>query len=234
MLARTPNDELDAGPRKGGPGTERLCALTRAVKPVDELIRFVVGPDGVVPDLKRKLPGRGLWITGEKAALKDAVTRNVFARGFKRELRVTPELVEQTERLLVRGALDALAIAGKAGLVTAGFAKVEAAIARDAIVGLIHATDARTDGVAKLSGALRRRGDATPVDATPVTVIKAFTTAQLDLALGRSNVVHAALLAGPANDTFLARYARLERFRAGTTEPKSGPGRESGFGREPN
>ena len=85
MLARTPNDELDAGPRKGGPGTERLCALTRTVKPVDELIRFVVGPDGVVPDLKRKLPGRGLWITGEKSALKDAVTHNVFARGFKRE-----------------------------------------------------------------------------------------------------------------------------------------------------
>src|SRR3954467_6543792 len=231
MLARTPNDEgLDAGPRKGGPGTERLCALTRAVKPVDELIRFVVGPDGVVPDLKRKLPGRGLWITGDKASLKDAVIRNVFARGFKRELRVTPELVEQTERLLVRGALDALAIAGKSRLVMAGFAKVEAAIAHDAIVGLIHATDAGTDGVAKLSGALRRRGDT-----APVAIIKAFTTAQLDLALGRSNVVHAALLAGPANDTFLTRYVRLERFRAGTTAA-SGLGHEpkSGLGREPN
>ena len=231
MLARTPNDEeLDAGPRKGGPGTERLCALTRTVKPVEELIRFVVGPDGVVPDLKRKLPGRGLWITGEKAALKDAVTRNVFARGFKRELRVTPELVEQTERLLARGALDALAIAGKAGLVTAGFAKVEAAIAHEPIVGLIHAADASADGVAKLAGVLRRREDT-----APVAVIKAFMTAQLDLALGRSNVVHAALLAGPANDTFLARYTRLERFRAGATAP-GGLGREpkSGLGREPN
>jgi predicted RNA-binding protein YlxR (DUF448 family) len=222
MLALTPNDELDAGPRKGGPGTERLCALTRTVKPVDELIRFVVGPDGVVPDLKRKLPGRGLWITGEKTALKDAVTRNVFARGFKRELRVTLALVEQTEQLLVRGVLDALAISGKAGLITAGFAKVEAAIAHDAIVGLIHAADAGSDGVAKLSGVLRRREDT-----NPVTVIKAFTTAQLDLALGRSNVVHAALIAGPANDTFLARYARLERFRASATAP-------SGSGREPN
>src|SRR4051795_13193422 len=114
MLARTPNDEgLDAGPRKGGPGTERLCALTRAVKPVDELIRFVVGPDGVVPDLKRKLPGRGLWITADKLTLKDAVTRNVFARGFKRDIRATAELIDQTELMLQRAVLDALAIACK-------------------------------------------------------------------------------------------------------------------------
>jgi ribosomal protein L7Ae-like RNA K-turn-binding protein len=128
--------------------------------------------------------------------------------------------LEQTERLLVRSALDALAIAGKAGLVATGFAKVEAAIARERIVALIHAADAGADGVAKLSGALRRRDD---ID--PVAVIKAFTTAQLDLALGRSNVVHAALLAGPANDTFLARFARLERFSAGATA-QGGPGRE--------
>jgi predicted RNA-binding protein YlxR (DUF448 family) len=182
------------------------------VKPVDFMIRFVIGPDGVVPDLKRKLPGRGLWITADKVTLNDAVARNVFARGFKREVRVTPALVEETERLLVRSTLDALAIAGKASLVATGFAKVETAIARDAVVGLIHATDAGADGVAKLAGALRRRDD--PVK---IAVIQAFTTAQLDLALGRSNVVHAALLAGPANDTFLARFARLERFRAGET-----------------
>ena len=72
--------------------------------------------------------------------------------------------------------------------------------------------DAGADGVAKLAGALRRRDDA-----EAIAVIKAFTSAQLDLALGRSNVVHAALLAGPANDTFLARFARLERFRTGGT-----------------
>jgi uncharacterized protein len=212
MLARTPNDELDAGPRKGGPGTERLCAVTRTVKPVDELIRFVVGPDGVVPDLKRKLPGRGLWVSAERATLKDAIARNVFARGFKREVRVTPELLDQTEHLLVRSALDALAIAGKSGLVAAGFAKTEAAIGREKVVGLLHASDAGADGVAKLAGAMRHRDDA-----DNIAIIKAFTTAQLDLALGRSNVVHAALLAGSANDTFLARFARLERFRTGET-----------------
>jgi predicted RNA-binding protein YlxR (DUF448 family) len=230
MLALTPqetgSDELDAGPRKGGPGSERLCVVSRTVKPVDDLIRFVVGPEGVVPDLKRKLPGRGLWITADRATLNDAVARNVFARGFKRELRVTPALIAETERLLVRSALDALAIAGKASLVAAGFAKAEAAITREAVVGLIHAKDAGADGVAKLAGALRRRGEA-----SAIAVIQVFTSTQLDLALGRSNVVHAALLAGSANDTFLARFARLERFAAGGTAQS---GNRSGTGRERN
>ena len=212
MLAEAHHEELDAGPRKGGPGAERLCAVTRAVKPVDDLIRFVVGPQGIVPDLKRKLPGRGLWITADKPTLKDAITRNVFARGFKRDVRATAELIDLTELLLQRSALDALSISGKAGLVLTGFAKVEAAIARESIVGLVHAADAGTDGVAKLAGALRHRQDA-----DRVTMIKTFATAQLDLALGRSNVVHAALLAGPANDTFLVRFTRLERFRSGET-----------------
>jgi hypothetical protein len=219
LVAQTHDEELDAGPRKA-PGAERLCAVTRAVRPVDELIRFVVGPDGVVPDLKRKLPGRGLWITGDRATLEDGIARKAFSRGFKRDVRVTPELLDMTERLLSRAALDALAIAGKSGLVAAGFAKVEAAIAHDKIVGLVHASDAGTDGVSKLAGALRRREDP-----KPVMVITAFTSAQLDLALGRSNVVHAALLAGPANDTFLARFTRLERFRTGD-RGDGGQGRE--------
>ena len=109
---------------------------------------------------------------------------------------------------------------GKSGLVAAGFAKAEAAIARDTVVGLLHATEAAPTA-SPSSPARCGGGD----DAERIAVIKAFTTAQLDLALGRSNVVHAALLAGPANDTFLARFARLERFRTGETG-QGGTGRE--------
>jgi hypothetical protein len=216
MLARMPEptiqDELDTGPRKSGSGAERFCAATRKVKPVDELIRFALGPEGIVPDIKRKLPGRGLWVTADRTTLENAVARNIFARGFKRDIRVPPDLVQQTERLLIRATLDALAIAGKSGLVAAGFSKAEAALARKTVVGLLHACDARLDGVAKLRGALRQRPDA-----ERIVIVTDFSSAQLDLALGRSNVVHAALLAGPASDSFLARFARLERFRTGET-----------------
>ncbi|MEW6454395.1 MAG: RNA-binding protein [Pseudomonadota bacterium] len=216
------DNELDAGPRSGGSGTERFCVVTRTVKPIDELIRFVVGPDGVVPDLKRKLPGRGLWITADRKILADAITRKAFARGFKREVKVPSDLGALTEQLLVQFVLDALAIAGKAGLVPAGFAKTEAALMRDRIVGLLHASEAAPDGVKKLTGVLKSRPDA-----DRIAVIRAFSSAQLDLALGRANVVHAALLAGPPSDTFLARFQRLERFRTGDSG-------ESGTSRTPN
>ena len=216
MLALAQEDqdtELDRGTTSVAPGTERSCALTRKVTPVDALIRFVVGPDGaVVPDVKRKLPGRGLWITATGEAVSEAVKRNVFARGFKRQVRAAPELAAETERLLERAALDALAVAGKAGLVVAGAAKVADALAGDNALALIHAADAAPDGRRKLDAVLQRK---TPGKSRETVIVETFSGDQLDLALNRPNVVHAALLAGPGAETFLARARRYERFRAG-------------------
>jgi predicted RNA-binding protein YlxR (DUF448 family) len=210
MLARSPHDAFDAGPLKGG--AERRCVATGTVKPVDEMIRFVVSPEGaVVPDLKRRLPGRGVWVTATRTALRDAIARRAFGRSFKRDVRVTPDLVESTERLLERAALDALAMAHKAGRLAAGFAKAEAALRDGNAVGIVHASDAAPDGVRKLASAQRQAG----VGRTTFAVLGAFTSAQLDLALGRSNVVHAALLGGPESKAFMTRTARLERFRTG-------------------
>jgi predicted RNA-binding protein YlxR (DUF448 family) len=213
MHAQPLDDALDAGPRKTAHGTERLCASTGKVRPIDDMIRFVVSPEGsAVPDLKQRLPGRGVWITATRTALGQAIARKAFARSFKRNVRVAPDLLDSTERLLERAALDSLAIAYKARRVVAGFAKVEAALVEGDAAALLHASDAAPDGVRKLNAAARRNSD----DRGSVAVLAAFTSAQLDLALGRSNVVHAALLAGPESKAVLARLARLERFRTGT------------------
>src|SRR5215475_4696429 len=158
MLGRSHSDTLDAGPHKRAPGTQRFCAVSGAVRPVDEMIRFVVGPDGApVPDLKRRLPGRGIWITATRQALAAAVARKAFARGFKRDVHAAPDLVATTERLLAQAALDALAMSHKAGTVVSGFAKVEAALERDRVVALINAAEASPDGTRKLMACLRRR-----------------------------------------------------------------------------
>jgi predicted RNA-binding protein YlxR (DUF448 family) len=212
MLAVAQDGDLDRGTRVT-PRSERTCALTREVKSRADLIRFVVGPSGeAVPDVKRKLPGRGIWITGTRAAIEEAVRRNVFGRGFKRDVRVARDLAAQTEVMMERAALDALAIAGKAGKVITGFSRVETAIGRDDLLALLHAADAAEQGKRKLTDALRRK---TAGESSEIALIDAFTGAQLDLALSRPNVVHAALLAGPGSGTFLTRIERLTRFRTG-------------------
>src|SRR6202140_3670185 len=128
MLAVVDPD-LDNGPRTDRAATVRMCAVTRQVRPIGELIRFVVAPSGeVVPDLKRKLPGRGLWVTASRPAVAEAVRRHQFGKGFKREVRVAPTLATDTEALLARSAIEALAMAAKAGQVVSGFGKVEDAL----------------------------------------------------------------------------------------------------------
>ena len=214
MLAVTQNNELDGGGTKVAAGVQRHCALTRQLLPVDDMIRFVVGPGShVVPDVKRKLPGRGLWVTGTREAIAEAVKRNVFARGFKQDVRASADLAGTAEQMLERSALDALAITGKAGRLVTGFAKVEAAIAQDDIEALIHASDASDDGTRKLNAALAALQRKMAEKPRETATIDLFSGGHLDLALNRPNVVHAALLGGPGSETFLARVTRLRRFR---------------------
>ena len=183
---------------------------TRAVRPVEHMIRFVIAPNGeAVADLKQNLPGRGVWVTATRSALDRALKANAFARGFRRDVRLAGDLVPRTERLLENAALDALAVARKAGLVAMGFAQVETALKREAVIALLHAAEAASDGVKKLDSALRQSRQS-----GSVRIIRILTTGQLDLALGRPNVIHAAVLAGRASETFMARLRRLERFRS--------------------
>jgi predicted RNA-binding protein YlxR (DUF448 family) len=165
----------------------------------------VLAPDGaVVPDLKRRLPGRGAWVAARAAAVREAARRNLFARAFRKPARPAPDLAEQVDRLMEARALEALALANKAGRVVTGFAKVEAALRGEDVAALIHAAEAAEDGVRKLAAKAPAR----------VETIRLFTGEQLDLALGRTNVVHAALIAGDISRLALERAAALARYRA--------------------
>jgi uncharacterized protein len=218
--------ELDNGPRTKS-ATMRMCAVSREVKPVDELIRFVLSPQGeVVPDLKRKLPGRGLWITASRARVAEAVRRNQFSRGFKRDVRAAQTLPSDTEKLLVRSAIEALAMAAKAGQMVSGFAKVEEALAGGQAKALIHASDGAADGIRKLDAIIRQRGG-NHGESLVFPIVTELTSAELDLALGRANVIHAALLAGPAGKTFLSRSQILVRYRMADDDRTAGAAKNS-------
>jgi uncharacterized protein len=218
--------DLDNGPRTDRSATVRMCAVTRQVRPIDELIRFVVSPSGeVIPDLKRKLPGRGLWVSATARAVAEAVRRHQFSKGFKREVRVSASLATDTAALLARGAIEALAMAAKAGEVISGFSKVEEALrspqAQASVQALIHASDGAPDGIRKLDALVRQNAGITD-KSNQFPVVTALTSEQLDLALGRSNVIHAALLAGPASKTFLSRSQILVRYRMADDDKTTG------------
>ena len=194
-------------PRKSEP-TERTCIVTRETLPTEELIRFVIDPEGkVVPDLRRRLPGRGVWIKARADLVAQAEKKRLFARGFKEEVVVEPGMAGRVETLLEDQALSALSFARKAGEIVTGFAQVESAIAHG-VCGIVQAKEAADDGRAKIEAALKRRFGKPGA----VPIIRMFRSEQLDLALGRSNVIHAALLVGRASENVIERVAALACF----------------------
>lgn len=216
-------DETDGGRPKAA--RLRTCIVTRDVKSVDELIRFVVGPDGsVTPDLKASLPGRGVWVSARMAAVRDAVKRRAFARGFKREVKVAIDLAEQIDALLGARAREALSLANKAGMVVTGFAKVEAALG-GRVAALLHASEAARDGMDKLDRRFRA------IAGEDAAIFRIFTGEQLDLALGRPNVVHAALVGGPASFACLDRIRACARYREGGLSSQPAEPRRTGGAR---
>jgi len=193
--------------------TSRRCAVLRAQRSKDDLIRFVLGPDGtIVPDLKEKLPGRGVWLTAAHETVAEAVKRKAFGRALKTDAKTPDTLADQVGQLLTEAALGVLSMANKAGSVVFGHSKVEDALSKGRVVALIHASDAADDGCRKLDGkALSATGG------QGIPAIRAFTADELGLASGRANVIHAALIQSGAARKFLAAASRVERYRKGVS-----------------
>ncbi|MFY9658236.1 MAG: RNA-binding protein [Methylocystis sp.] len=188
--------------------SERTCIVTRAVLPPGALIRFVRAPDGgVAPDIRSRLPGRGVYVTASADLVAQAAKRQIFSRGFKAKAEASPTLAGEVDQLLEADCLQTLALANKAGLVTAGFAKVAAALEAGRVRALVEAVDGGPDGRRKLEQSGRRGGGSVP------RRVELFTSSQLDLALGRTNVIHAALAGGGLTEAFLARCGRLVLYR---------------------
>ena len=208
------NDAVTPGKRvrEADHAAERSCVVTRALLPPDELIHFVASPSGeIVPDVARKLPGRGVWVTCSRPVVEKAVSGKAFARALKRRVDVPADLADRVEERLIRRALDALSLATKAGLVVTGAGKVNTWIERGAEGALIQAIDASPEGLAKV--ARKYRAVCRASDRSPACVAL-LTIEQLGLAMGRANVVHAALSDGKAADNFLVATKRLEQYRA--------------------
>ena len=181
----------------------RRCILSGEREDAQGLLRFAIGPGSkMVPDICGNLPGRGYWLTPTRAAVREAVARSAFAKAARQPVIADIDLADQVERLLARRCLDLLGLARRAGVVTVGFEPVRAALRADRVGVLVAARDGAADGRGKLRAL-----------APGARRVEAFTADELGLALGRENVVHAALAPGGLADRFYAEVRRLGGFR---------------------
>jgi hypothetical protein len=190
----------------------RTCIVERAKKERPFLLRFVLSPQAeVVPDIKGSLPGRGVWVTARKQSVAEAVKRRAFQRAFRKPVAVSDSLPLEVEQLFKRSALERLSICNKAGLLVAGFSKVEGALKRGEIVVLLHADTAAADGRAKLD----RKLEASSSGKEHARPENCFTSAEISLAAGSTGVIHAGLREGGATRAFFEALDLLKAYCAG-------------------
>jgi uncharacterized protein len=191
------------GRDKGQDEPERRCIATGESQPKAGLIRFVIGPDSsVVPDLLGRLPGRGIYVAADRAALEKAATKGLFSRAARTAVTVPPDLVAGVEAGLARRVVDLVSMARKAGLAVAGMEKVKDWLEKDRAVVLIQAFD----------GSERERGRLRPPDG-PDSLISCLGAQELGLAFARDRAIHAALGAGGLTERVVEEAARLAGLR---------------------
>ena len=193
----------------------RQCIVTRERYPKEVMIRFVAAPDGALtPDLQAKLPGRGAWVIADAPAIEKALAKNMFARALDQQIRVPDGLNRTIEALLARRCLELMGQALGAGQMLLGSGAVASAARGGEVAVAIEASDGAPDGRRKVIGALKA-GGLIPrrLNQGGATLIGCFTSAELSLALGRENVIHAALPEGGFAHRLVAEARRLEGFR---------------------
>ena len=192
--------------------SRRRCIATGETQPLDRLVRFVVGPEGVLyHDLSCKLPGRGIWVSGRRNLVDQAVKKHLFARAAKRPVSVPDDMANLVERGMVDRCLNFLSLAKRAGQLTLGSNNVKAILRTNVAAIVITALDGAENGRKKLLSG--DQGRINGLWRSHREIVQLFTIAELSLALGRENVVHAALLAGGLAEQVLNATYRLEAYR---------------------
>ena len=208
-------DELIDDEQFEGTASERMCIVTRQIGSPDELIRFVAGPDqSVVPDLKRQLPGRGCWVTPERALIEKAIAKKLFARALKTDVKAGPDLLDMMDRLMAQQLAGMISMARKASQFISGATKVDAAVRSGKAIAVFHATDAAPDGVRKINQA-RKAWTLGSGAETEITSFRLFSEQEMDELMGQNAFIHACVLAGQAGEGVVKRAKMLERYRNG-------------------
>jgi len=197
--------------KRGHKGRERRCIATGSVRDIAEMVRFVLDPDKrVIADIAGKLPGRGVWVSADKASLDKAISEKAFAKGFKTKCQLPDDLQADVARLLKRRVLGLLTMAMKAGQMANGFDQVKSAAQSGPLAYRIEALDGSGDGRGKIRVLSKAIGHEFGLKMAPV--IGCFNAKELGAALGREHIVHGAIRPGGFARSLRQDVVRLAGF----------------------
>ena len=190
------------GKDKNTEDPERRCIVTGDVGPKAGLVRFVLGPDGMIyPDLAEKLPGRGIWVTSERAVLEKAVAKGLFARAARSQVTLPENLCQIVEDGLAHRVVELVSLSRKTGHAVCGFEKVKGWLADGKAKVLFQASDGSERGKGKLWTPPGGRW------------FGCLTASEMGLAFGRDHAIHGALAAGGLTPRVIREAARLAGLR---------------------
>lgn len=191
------------GREKDQDDPERKCIASGESQPKAGLIRFCVGPDGqIVPDILGRLPGRGIYVTADRALIDKAAKKGLFARAARQPVKVLDGLADLVEQLLLQRVVELLSMARKAGDAVMGYEKVKDWLAKGQAATLIQASDGSERGKTKLHAPEGAGG-----------FIGVLTAGEMGLSFGRERAIHAALAAGGLRTRVVVEAARLAGLR---------------------
>ena len=182
--------------------TQRKCIATGQILPKDDLLRFVKTPDSrLVPDFNKKIPGRGLYVSISKKALKTALDKNLFIKSIRLHLKIEDNFLDMVETLLYKRGLESINLARKAGALVTGFEKVKEKLLKNKVAFLIEAKNASQDGLQKINAIAKN-----------LEIIDVYNIEDLDAALDKVNTVHIAILKSDIANMVYKNVKRYQTF----------------------
>ncbi|MBF0284583.1 MAG: DUF448 domain-containing protein [Magnetococcales bacterium] len=139
----------------------RTCLATRAVLPRERLLRLVKDPTGaLMEDLTGRLPGRGVYIRPQPAALRLLLKRRGLVERSLGSVSQWPDEEAWLKRIgegLTRRLVEGLGLARRAGSIRFGVMEVEQALGRGERLLMALARDTAHHSWEKVERLARRR-----------------------------------------------------------------------------
>ncbi|WP_421707845.1 RNA-binding protein [Algihabitans sp.] len=212
-----------SAPSRKSAGPQRRCLVTRASRPKGGLLRFVVSPEGqLVPDLGEKLPGRGLYVTPDRALLETAIAKKLFTKAARQPVAVPEDLPARVDDLLRRRILDLISFAKRAGQAVAGFDRVKSWIEQGRAALVVQAADGSPGSRQRLAGVAAAIAETLEESANSrLSLVEMFSQTELGTAFGRTSVVHVAIAPGGLAKQLVSTTEQLLSYETAAAAQKA-------------